>query len=369
MMRLRPDFRDIVSHFCLEGEFVSAAPCGFGHINDTYAVEFRLPGGEFRRYPLQRVNSHVFRNIAGLMRNMEAVTGHLRSRIAAAGGNSEREVLTLIPCVDGNTFHTTLSGEFWRAFVFIEGARTYEVSESREHIYQVGRAFGHFQQLLADFPAVQLVETIPGFHHTARRFGAFARAVQRDVVNRAHTARPEIEFVEARAEEMPGLLRLLDSGTLPSRVTHNDTKLNNVMIDDITGEGICVIDLDTVMPGSALYDFGDAVRYAANPAAEDERDLSKVCIDLEIYACLARGFLDAARGLLTPEEVDYLPFSAKLMTLECGMRFLTDYLEGDVYFKTSREGHNLDRCRTQLKMVADMEAKLEQMERIVALHR
>jgi Ser/Thr protein kinase RdoA (MazF antagonist) len=369
MTRPEPAFTNIVPHFCFGGEFIRAEPHGFGHINDTYAACFRRASGKVHRYLMQRINRYVFRDIEGLMQNIAAVTTHLRDKIVAAGGNPDRETLTLIPTTEAKTFYETQGGAFWRAYIFIEGARTYEAVGSLEHIYSAGRAFGNFQKLLADFPAEQLVETIPDFHHTKRRFDAFVQAVERDIKNRAHTVRPEIEFVERRVKDTSVLLDLLEQGILPSRVTHNDTKFNNVMIDDESGKGVCVVDLDTVMPGLSLYDFGDAVRYAANPAAEDERDLSKVCIDLEIYEYFARGFLDSARSFLTPEDVDHLPFSAKLMTLESGIRFLTDYLDGDFYFKTHRENHNLDRCRTQFKMVEDMEARFDQMEQIVDRYR
>ena len=368
-MRSEPNFPDIVPHFRFEGNFIRADPYGFGHINDTYAAYFLRPDGQAHRYLMQCINPYVFRDIEGLMQNIAAVTAHLRSKIVAAGGNPDRETLTLILTTEEKTFFRSPGGDFWRAYIFVEGAQTYETVESLEHVYSAGRAFGSFQKLLADFPAEQLHETIPGFHHTRKRFDAFVEAVEGDVKNRAHAVRPEIEFVERRVKHTSVLLDLLDQGILPSRVTHNDTKFNNVMIDDESGEGVCVVDLDTVMPGLSLYDFGDAVRYAANPAAEDERDLSKICIDLEIYEYFARGFLDSACCFLTPKEVDHLSFSAKLMTLECGMRFLTDYLKGDVYFKTHREDHNLDRCRTQFKMVEDMEARFDQMERIVDQYR
>jgi len=243
------------------------------------------------------------------------------------------------------------------------------VVENLDHVYNASKAFGKFQRLLSDFPAGQLYETIPNFHHTGKRYEAFVEAVERDVKNRAQSVKAEIEFVEKRAEDTSVLVDLLEWGELPERVTHNDTKFNNVMIDDETGEGVCVIDLDTVMPGLSLYDFGDSVRSGANPAAEDERDLSKVCIDLEIFDRLVHGDLDVARDFLTPTEVDYMPFSAKLMTFECGMRFLTDHLDGDVYFRIHRENHNLDRCCTQFKMVEDMEAKFDQMVRIVGKYR
>jgi Ser/Thr protein kinase RdoA (MazF antagonist) len=366
---MKPDFPAISRQFRIEGLLLEAQPYGTGHINDTYAASFEQAGGQVHRCLLQRINDHVFADPEGLMENMELVLAHLRAKIVAAGGNPDREAMTLIPTVEGNAFTRIDGRDYWRAFRMIEGARTYEAVESSEQVYQAARAFGNFQKLLADFPAEALHETIPDFHHTGKRFDAFVQAVERDVENRACTVAPEIAFVEKRAEETSVLVDLMEKGQLPERVTHNDTKFNNVMIDDETGEGICVIDLDTVMPGLALYDFGDAVRYAANTSAEDEPDPSKAGIDLEIYDRFTSGFLDSAREFLTPIEIDHLSFSAKLMTFECGMRFLTDYLQGDLYFRTHREGHNLDRCRTQFGMVADIEARFEGMQMIVEKRR
>ena len=366
---LKTDPAEIVSHFSFEGDCLGVSPYGLGHIHDTYVARFRKRGGADRRYVLQRINHDVFKRPEELMQNIEAVTAHLRLKIIAAGGDPARETLNLIPTIGGGTWYRTHAGDYWRAYTFIEGARTYEVAESLDHVYSAARAFGRFQSLLSDFPAGRLHETIPNFHHTGKRFEAFVEAVERDATNRARSVQAEIEFVTQRAPDTPVLVDLLERGELPERVTHNDTKFNNVMIDDETGDGICIVDLDTVMAGLSLYDFGDAVRSGANPAAEDERDLSRVWCDLEIFDCLVHGYLDAARDFLTPAEVDLLPFSARLMTLECGMRFLADHLNGDVYFKTHRENHNLDRCRTQFKMVADMESKRDQMERIVARYR
>lgn len=366
---MKPSLIEIAKQFKFEGDFLEASPCGFGHINDTFAARFRKANGVVHRYILQRINHNVFKNPEGLMQNVERVTTHLWKKIIAAGGDPERETLNLIPTVDGKTFDRTHDGNYWRAYIFIEGAQTYEVVESLDHVYNVAKAFGKFQRLLSDLPAGQLYETIPDFHHTGKRYEAFVEALERDVKNRAQSVRTEIEFVEKRAADTSVLVDLLEQGELPERVTHNDTKFNNVMIDDKTGEGVCVIDLDTVMPGLSLYDFGDSVRSGANPVAEDERDLSKVSIDLGIFDRFVHGYLDTARDFLTPIEVDYLPFSAKLMTFECGMRFLTDYLDGDVYFKVHREDHNLDRCRTQFKMVRDMEERFDQMVRIVGKYR
>ena len=366
---MKPDFENVVRHFQFKGDFREADPYGFGHINDTYAAWFRKADGVAHRYLLQRINHDVFKQPEELMQNIEGVTVHLSKKVVASGGNPERETLNLIPTVDGGSFYRSPGGNYWRAYIFIEEAKTYEVVESLDHVYNAANAFGRFQRLLADFPADHLFETIPGFHHTRKRFDAFVRAVERDVKNRAHTVRPEIEFVEMRAEDASVLVDLLAEGNLPQRVTHNDTKFNNVMIDDDTGEGICVIDLDTVMPGLALYDFGDSVRTGAALAAEDERDLSKVGIALDAFDRLAHGYLDAARTFLTPLEFDCLAFSAKLMTFECGMRFLADHLNGDIYFKVHRKNHNLDRCRTQFKMVRDMEEQSDLMTNIVDRYR
>ncbi len=369
MIGLNSNLVSIVQHFHFDGDFSHAEPIPSGHINDSYAAWFRRADGQAHRYLLQRINHHVFRSPEKLMENIEGVTSHLRNKILASGGNPQRETLTLIPTRDGGTLHRTPGGDYWRAAVFIEGAQTYEIARDLEQVYCVAKAFGRFQRWVSDLPAERLHETIPDFHHTGKRFAAFVRAVERDVASRAHTVRAEIEFVEHRAGEVSILVDLLERGRLPQRVTHNDTKFNNVMIDDRTGQGICVIDLDTVMPGLSLYDFGDSVRSGANPAAEDERDLSQVTVDLGIFDRLAAGYLEAARDFLTPLEIDLLPFSAKLMTFECGMRFLTDYLNGDVYFRVRRPDHNLDRCRTQLKMVADMEERFDEMVRIIERYR
>lgn len=355
----------IVRHFQFEGEFLSATPYGCGHINDTYAARFQTAADLSRRYILQRINHNIFKDPVALMRNIEQVTGHLRKKIITAGGNPERETLTLIPTLEGRTFYKTTEGNYWRAYIFIENAQTYQLVENPDHIYNAAKAFGRFQQYLSDFPTGQLYETIPNFHHTRKRFENFIRAVEKDVRNRAGSVKADIAFVKKRATQTSVLVDLLTQGKLPQRVTHNDTKFNNVMIDDDTGEGICVIDLDTVMPGLTLYDYGDAIRSSTNSGDEDEADLSKVWFDLKTFERFTQGYLDTARDFLTPTEVAYLPFSANLLTFECGMRFLTDYLAGDVYYKIQRESHNLDRCRTQFKLVRDMEAQMEQMQAIV----
>jgi len=360
------DFKSIVRHFTFDGEFIKAEPYGFGHINDTYAAYFKKANGLTHRYIIQRINHNVFKSPENLMNNIEGVTRHLRKKILSAGGDPERETLNIIPTVKGKSFFKTEEGNYWRGYVFIEDAQTYQIVENLEHLRNAGKAFGIFQKLMGDFPASQLYETIPNFHHTGKRYEAFQDAVAKDFMGRASSVKEEIEFAQKRASDTAILVNLLKDGQLPLRVTHNDTKFNNVMIDNKTGEGICVIDLDTVMPGLSLYDFGDSIRSGTNPADEDEKDLSKVCMDITLYENFTRGFLEAAGDFLTPKEIEYLPFSAKMMTFECGIRFLTDHLNGDVYFKVHREDHNLDRCRTQFKMVADMEAKFGEMKAIVA---
>ena len=357
------DFYPIVQNFQFDGKFLRAEPYGFGHINDTYAAYFEKPNGDTYRYILQRINHKVFRNPPQLMKNIEQVTNHLRKKIITTGGDPDRETLNLILTTSGDIYFRDFNENYWRAYIFIEGAETYQVAASMQHVQNAGHAFGNFQRLLSDFPAAQLSETIPDFHNTPQRLTDFKAALDADTLNRAHLAKNEIEFVLNRESDMPVLIH--HAADLTVRVTHNDTKFNNVMIDDQTGEGVCIIDLDTVMPGLSLYDFGDAIRSISNTAAEDERDLSTVNFSLTTFEYFTTGFLTATRGILTPKEVDLLPFSAKLMTLECGMRFLADYLEGDVYFKVHRAEHNLDRCRTQFKLVQEMEAQTEEMVQII----
>ena len=351
--------------FSFEGEPVDAKPYGCGHINDTYCVRCERAGEPQRRYILQRVNNNVFKDVPALMENMVKVTAYLRRVVIAAGGNPDRECLTLIPTKAGEPYYTAPDGRYWRAFNFIENAITYQTAAKPEHFYYAGCAFGRFQKLLADYPSATLHETIPNFHNTASRYRDFEAAVAENVSGRAAAVAEEIAFVRARKDDMGILVDKLAAGELPLRVTHNDTKLNNVMLDDVTSRPVCVIDLDTVMPGLSLYDFGDSIRFGSNPAAEDERDLSKVYCDLGLFEQYTRGFLEECGDMLTPEEIRLLPFSAKMMTLECGMRFLADHIAGDTYFKIHRPGHNLDRCRTQFKLVADMEKKMDDMAAIV----
>jgi len=363
-----PDLKAICAAFAVEGRWISSCPIPSGHINDTYCSEFEVDGRR-ARYVNQRINHIVFREPEKLMENIERVTRFAREQIVAAGGDPARQTLTIIPALDGQSFHLTPDGDYWRTFLFIGGARTYDKVENLRHIYSASRAFGTFQKMLSRLPGGRLHETIPDFHHTRKRFAAFQAALAKDAAGRAAAVRAEIDFVLAREKDTGVVVDGLAVGRIPERVTHNDTKLNNVMIDDRTGEGICVIDLDTVMPGSVLYDFGDSVRLGAATAAEDERDLARVGFDIKLFDRLAEGYLDAAREFLTDEELRLLAFSARLLTFECGLRFLTDHLDGDVYFKIHRPGHNLDRCRTQFKMVAEMERRMDEMRTVIDKYR
>ncbi len=350
------NLQEIAKKFKLE---LNYEPYGNGHINDTYIIN-NAP-----RYILQRINSDVFTKPEEVMENIEAVTDHLRKKIAAAGGDVCRETLTLIQTDDGRSFYKADENNYFRVYRFIENAVSYDRVENPVQFYNAAKAFGKFQNMLSDFPADRLHETIKKFHDTRSRFEAFRQSVKADICGRAKYVVPEIEFVLSRESDCGVIVNATADGSVPIRVTHNDTKLNNVMLDSRTGEGVCVIDLDTVMPGSLLYDFGDAVRFGASSGDEDETDLSKIYMSEELFEQFSRGFLEETASVMTDMEKELLPFSAKLVTLECGMRFLTDYLSGDTYFKIHRKNHNLDRARTQFKLVKDMEDKADTMRKIV----
>ena len=353
------DLRSIAAAFELQGEVSAFTPFGNGHINDTYLVTCQTSDAPVR-YTLQRINRQVFRSPAAVMQNIERVTAHLAAQLAGAP-DRDRRALTLVPARDGRNWHEDAEGETWRAWRFIENARSYETATSVDQAFQAAQAFGRFQQQLASLPAPRLHETIPDFHHTPKRFAALEQAIAADVKGRAALAKPEIDFALAH-KSIAGVLL---EANLPERITHNDTKFNNVLLDDATGESLCVIDLDTVMPGLALYDFGDMVRTTTSPAAEDEQDLRKVTMQFPMFEALVRGYLSTAGQFLTKTENKFLAFSGKLITFETGIRFLADYLNGDTYFKIHREGHNLDRCRTQFKLVESIEAQEERMNRLV----
>jgi Phosphotransferase enzyme family len=358
------DVKSIAKAFQIDGKCVEAAPYGNGHINETYASVFETSDGQ-RRFIHQRINETIFTNVAGLMDNVLRVTEHVAGKVSASGLDPRRHCLTVIPTLDGKSWCRDQEGAPWRTYIFIENAVTYETVEDLDHVENASRAFGGFQKELADIPGSRLIETIPDFHNTRKRFENLKAAQKLDKSGRGKDCRPEIDFVLARQDDCARLVSLLEAGELPERVTHNDTKLNNVMLDPESGQAVCVIDLDTCMPGLTAYDFGDSIRIGASTAAEDEQDLSKVSVSLDMFERITRGYLDAAGDFLTPKEVEVLAFSGKLLTLECGSRFLADHLDGDNYFRIHRQNHNLDRCRTQFKMVADMETKMSEMEEIV----
>jgi len=308
----------------------------------------------------------VFKNPAGVMKNIMRVTGHLRKKLEARHvPDLTRRTLIVIPTREGKAYSQNGGGDVWRTFVYVEGVQTHEAVQSPAQAFQAGKAFGEFQSLLVDLPGGRLIETIPDFHHTRKRFDHFQNAVQADRANRAASARPEIAFAQKRQAITGVILDALSQGKIPERITHNDTKFNNVMLDVLTGEAMCIVDLDTVMPGCALYDFGDMVRTTTSPTLEDELDLSKVQMQMPMFKQLARGYLAAASQFLTPREKGLIAFSGKLITFEIGLRFLTDYLSGDVYFRTHRPEHNLDRCRTQFKLVESIERQEAAMQKFV----
>lgn len=366
--RTEGDLQEVFSQFAVEGEFIRAVPYGTGHINDTYVGEFNTRTTT-KRYVLQSINHKVFQEPEKVMENIQRVTQYARQQIIARNGDPDRETLNLVPTRSGKWFLCTTEGVYWRMYQFIPGASTYDIAQNLEQVYHAAKAFGNFQKLLDSLPGPRLHETIPNFHHTGKRFAWFLEVLARDPVNRAATVKAEIDFILKRGEDATRVIDLLAQRTLPERVTHNDTKLNNVMLDDQTGEGICVIDLDTMMPGSILYDFGDLIRMGTATAAEDEPNLDKVGLELRLFELLTRGYLDATRDFLTSLELDLLVFSGRLITYEQAIRFLGDYINGDTYYKTQREGHNLDRARTQIKMLAEMERQQDAMEKIVELYR
>lgn len=356
--------QDVFAAFDLCSPVTGAKKFGQGHINDTFLVETQS-----RRFIFQRISPVAFKRPDQLMKNVVGITEYLARELAKTGGDTQRGTLHFLRTRDGSYYYADPGGGAWRAYPFVEGTVCYETVETPELFAASGRAFGRFQRLLQDYPAHTLYETIPRFHDTEDRLAKLKAAAAAALPERRENCREEIRFILAREADCSVALQALREGRLPLRVTHNDTKLNNVLMDEKTGEGVCIVDLDTVMPGLSINDFGDSIRFGANHSAEDERDLSKVYLDLHLFELYTRAFLEGAGGTLTDGEITYLPWGAKLMTLECGMRFLTDYLEGDVYFHTSREGQNLDRCRTQCKLVADMEAHWDEMRSIIEKYR
>ncbi|MCP4547197.1 MAG: aminoglycoside phosphotransferase family protein [bacterium] len=349
-------------HFVRDCEILRIEPWGDGHINDTWRL--RLAGRTDGL--LQRINTDVFRNPVLLMENIQRVAAHIRGVVEAAGQDPTRRVLTVMTAADGANLFRDAAGDYWRCYGFIAGVHSLNRAENPGQIESAARAFARFQKYLVDLPGPGLHETIPGFGDTRLRLTAFKTVTAADPVARAAAVQREIDFVFARETLAAGLMRLLENGDVPERIIHFDTKLNNVLLDDETGEGLCVIDLDTVMPGTLLYDFGDLVRSGAARCLEDETDVSRAGIDLDLFAALVRGFLQEARHILVPNEIENLVYGARHVTFTMGLRFLSDHIDGDRYYGIDRPGQNLDRCRTQFAMLADMEAKAKQMTEIIA---
>lgn len=364
-MNIDARLQSVIDRFEFEGTFMACEAIKTGHINRTYRLDYRQADGAVRSYLLQNINTFAFKKPDELMENVRLVTEHLRSAYIARGEDAGNRVLRVVPVKDGGILLLDDEGNAWRAYDFITHAASIDKVESPAQFSEIGRAFGQFQGMLADFPIEKLHDTIPDFHDTKKRLQAFETAVARDAAGRAASVPDEIAFVRARGTEMGRIVDMIEAGAIPLRVTHNDTKINNVMLDTDTGEALCVIDLDTVMAGSALYDFGDAIRYGASTAAEDETDLSKVALDIDLFRGFADGFISKTAGNLTEAELLNLPLGALVMTYENGMRFLTDYLDGDVYFHIDYPDHNLARARAQFTLLSDMESRRDEMDAIV----
>jgi hypothetical protein len=356
--------KKVAQEFAIAGAFIEGEEVHSGHINATYMATFETSDGRRHRYIFQRINEKVFKDPLAVMRNVEMVTHHINLKVMRVKRDMDGQTLNLYPARGGGAYVHGEGGGIWRCYNFIEGCRTYEIIENTRQAYQAAHAFGAFQDLVSDIPVEDIEETIPDFHNTPKRYERLMEAVQKDPCGRVTGVTAEVDFVRDREGIVSKLLDMSQAGVLPARITHNDTKINNVMMDVATDEAVCVIDLDTVMPGLSLYDFGDLVRTAVSPAAEDERDLSKVDLRMSIFEALAEGYVDAC-DCLCDAELDNLAFAGILISLETGMRFLTDHLEGDVYFKIQREGQNLDRARTQFKLVELLEGQQERMESFV----
>ncbi len=354
----------IVEQFDIGGKFISATPYGSGHINDTRLV-VTAEGDKEVWYILQKINKNVFKDPEQLMDNYCKVTEYLGNIIKNNGGDPMRETLNVIKTKDGKNFYLTEDGEYWRMLVFVVDSVSYDRVERPEQFYHCAVAFGNFQYLLRNYPADTLTETIVNFHNTEDRYRQLMEAVKEDKCSRLSSVSEDVRFATDRKEFASMFERAHKEGKLPLKVTHNDTKLNNILFDKKTDRPLCIIDLDTIMPGYAVNDFGDSIRFGATTAAEDEADLSKVNFDISLYELYVKGFIEGAKGGLTEGEIELLPYAAMMMTFECGMRFLTDHLNGDTYFRTSRANQNLDRARNQFKLVSDMESRIEEMKAIV----
>ncbi|HPN84492.1 MAG TPA: aminoglycoside phosphotransferase family protein [Victivallales bacterium] len=356
------NLQTISSHFELKGNYRSSRKYDSGHINDTFLVETEKSGVD-EKYIFQRINHNIFKDPTALMENISRIIFHLEK---IHGQKDSREHLTIIKTKEGKHLHIDNKGNYWRAYLFIRGARTYDVLQNPRQAYEAAKTFGRFQKDLSSMKDKNLNIIIPDFHDTPKRMARLLEVIEKDPLNRAKIAKEQIDFVLKRADMVNTVEKLKTEQKIPIIITHNDTKINNVMFDDKTGAGVCVIDLDTVMPGVSLYDFGDMIRSSGSSSAEDERDLSKVKIRLDVFESLANGYIDGTGENLNDIEMSLLPFSGKLITMEIGIRFLTDFIEGDVYFKVHRINHNLDRCRVQTKLVESIEKHEEEMEEIVS---
>ncbi len=364
MAKMPFNIEEICEKFSISGAFTGYEKINNGHINSTYNLIFE-DNGKIMKYVLQKINTVVFKNPDELMSNIVAVTKHIAKKYEEQNvDDAERRTLHFLPCTDGKYYYIDSENNCWRLYIFVDDVYTCNTIDSEEVFNNAGVAFGEFQNILSDFNGASLFETIENFHNTVSRFENLKKAIKEDRAGRLESVKNEVEFALAREKDTHILVDMIENGELPLRVTHNDTKLNNILFDNITNQGLCIIDLDTVMPGLSLYDFGDSIRFGANTATEDEKDLSKVSLSLPLYKAYVKGYLSKAKDALTDLEKELLPFGAKIMTYECGIRFLTDYLNGDVYFKIAYPEHNLDRCRTQFELVADMERKMEQMQEI-----
>lgn len=354
---------EIVSNFKVNFEFISAQPFGSGHINDTYLV--KDTGNTASGYLLQKINHHIFKDVYELIRNIWMVTNHLRAKYKALGYDEvERRVLRLIPCVNGDFYYKDAEGEYWRMYYYLEGTKTYDVVSTEKQAYEGGKAFGRFQSLLSDLPAKLLSATIPDFLNMEKRLEAFERAVSADPKQRIAAVEEQIRFIRERAEQMCYFQRMENMEGLPLRITHNDTKFNNVLLDQ-NDEAQCVIDLDTVMPGYVAYDFGDAIRSIINTAAEDEKDLDKINLNISLFTAYTEGYLAEAISFITPKEIDSLMKGVMLLPYMQAVRFLTDYLDGDQYYKIHFEDHNLQRTNAQIQLVRKLEENEEDLASII----
>ncbi len=355
--------KEIFSRFRAEGTFEKAFPYGSGHIHDTYKV-VTAEGNHFD-YILQRINTYIFNDVDKLQNNIYKVTSYIRNKLGMIpGSDPDRETLTIIPATDGGLYYRNAQSDYWRMYLFIDKNKSYDRVETVDQAYEGGRAIGRFETLISGLDPRVIYEVIPGFHDMALRLNNFFSVLEKDPESRAHEIPEDIQFVYTHAEEMKTILRLGKKGSIPLRITHNDTKFNNVLLDE-HDRSLCVIDLDTVMPGYIHYDFGDAIRTTANSAFEDEKDLGKVYVRMDFFEAFTHGFMEETREELTPAETDYLAFSSRMMTFIIGLRFLTDYIAGDRYFKIHHPGHNLERTRVQFKLVKSMEDHQKEMKEIV----